>query len=139
MLDNLKKFSLTNKIATIYEGIELSYCSLYKRIQALAWYLLDNYNTDKPIVIYGDKENDMIVAFFACIIAKKTYVTLPSVYPKNRLDYIIKDCCPDIMFNASNNKYFDNEEIKEINSNDVDKFIDLYKNKQELEYKNDEV
>lgn len=133
MLENLKYLSQTNKIAALFEHDELSYRDLYYRTQALAHFLMDNTDVNEPIAIYGDKENDMIVAFFACILIKKTYIALPSVYPGERLDLIIGDCNPDVIFNATSNKY-NSKEIKEINSKDIDEYLDLYRGCKEIEY-----
>lgn len=135
LLRNLKKYAQTERLALNDGSASLSYKDLYKRSQALARHLLENYNTDKPLAIYGDKENDIIVGTFAAIYAKKTYVIIPDIYPTQRLEYIMQDCDADLVFSTSKNDYIFNGK-ETIYSEDVDKYVNKYSSYDDVEYDN---
>lgn len=101
LLRNLPRYAKTDRIAINCGGEITTYAQLYERITALALHLRKNCLTGKPVAIYGDRGSDMVVGFFASILAHKTYVCLPSVYPRDRLEYIMKDCDADLLINAT--------------------------------------
>lgn len=132
LLEKVKEYSNTDYIAINDGDKTLGFKELFERSQAFAWYLRDNYDLNRPIAIYGDKENDIIIAAFGALYAKKTYVIIPDIYPIDRVNYILKDCNPDLVFNVSNkDSSFDCGKI--ININDVESIYEEYRNREELQ------
>lgn len=130
LIENLRKFSQTNKIATYSGDIFLSYKDLYERAKSLGFYIRDNYQNNKPVAIYGEKETDMLVAIVAAFIAKKTYVVLPDNYPIERLKYILKDCDADLLINISSKDFIETD-LDKLYSKDIDKFVEDYKDRED--------
>lgn len=47
-----------------------------------------NKNNNIPLVIYGHKEIDFVIAIYACLLHKIPFIPVDNIYPKSRLDYI---------------------------------------------------
>lgn len=128
LIENLRKFAKTDKIAVYSGDVFLTYKDLYERSKALAFKIKDTYQTDKPVGIYGEKETDIIVSIVAAVVAKKTYVILPDNYPIERLQYILKDCDADLLINVSKHN-FDETNLNTIYSKDIDELVNEYKDR----------
>jgi len=101
-LKALYDFSLTDRIAH-YDGNEsLSFTELWKRSENVACILIEKYPSKNPVVIYGDKENDMLSCMLGAMKAGKPYVCIPNYYPVQRLSEIIEDCHAEVIFSPSN-------------------------------------
>lgn len=90
-LELLKNWSSTDRIAAVDPaGKELSYKDLEERSEALATDWLENYPDGSPILICGDKENDLITCMFAGLKSNHPYIFVPDYYPVKRITEIYR-------------------------------------------------
>ncbi len=133
LLENVKKFKDSGRMA-VYCGKEgMSYNELWKKIEAIAWFIRENYNSKKPVAIYGDKENNMLPCMFAAVKAGKPYVILSSVYPEDHIKYILSDAEPDLIFSPSG-KALKVDNTKIYNNEFIENLVDKYSNYPEFSY-----
>jgi len=83
------------RVAHHHDNAALSYASLEKRSNSAALWLQELNKTREierqtPIVVYGHKENEMIVLFFACIKVGCPYIPVDTSVPPERLRHIIE-------------------------------------------------
>lgn len=67
---------------------ELTYGQLWEQSENLAAWLIENSNNDKPIMVYGHKNPQMIVCFLACAKSGRAYCPVDISMPKNRIEEI---------------------------------------------------
>ncbi|MDU5111025.1 MAG: D-alanine--poly(phosphoribitol) ligase subunit DltA [Clostridium sp.] len=102
ILENIKLYSKENRVAAVVDGEELTYKELEKRSNALAYYLLKEFNEDRtPVVLYGNKENDMLVAMMAALKSGRAYVPVDITFPKDRIENILKEVNPKVVINCT--------------------------------------
>ena len=80
--------------ALVFEEISLTYSQLNEQSNRLAHYLRDNYSDISKGVNIGvllDRSLESVVAMIGVIKSGYCYVPINSSYPKDRIDYIIKD------------------------------------------------
>lgn len=92
LLENLKKFAKTDKMVAINETERLSYAQLWENSEAFAAYMKKHCDDKSPVIIIGDKQNEILSFFFGAIKSCHPYVFVPSHYPVNRILEILKDC-----------------------------------------------
>jgi len=81
-----------NNIAVIFEDKKLTYRELNEKANGLARYLIENGITNNSIVgIMVPRSLEMIVAMFGILKSGAAYLPLDPTYPKNRIEYILKD------------------------------------------------
>lgn len=81
------------RIAHNYRGHYLTYEQLKKYSDALAVWILDNLEEGErrsPIIVYGHKENEMLISFLACIKSGHPYVPVDTSVPLERVLQIIE-------------------------------------------------
>lgn len=133
LLENVKNYKDSDRMA-VYCGKEgMSYNELWKKIEAIAWFIRENYNNKKPVAIYGDKENNMLPCMFAAVKAGKPYVILSSVYPEDHIKYIVSDSKPDLIFSPSS-KALEVDNTKIYNNEFIENLVDKYSNYPEFSY-----
>lgn len=102
ILENIKKFSEENRIASICDGDVLTYNQLEKYSEAFASYIVKKVSPNNtPIVIYGNKDNMILVAMIAALKSGRAYVPLDITLPIDRVNKIIEDVNPEIIVNLS--------------------------------------
>lgn len=79
-----------NKKAIIGADETLNWTDFKTRVEQLASYLIKEVKDDKPIIVYGHKEANMVVSFYACMLAQRTYIPVDIIYPKERIEAIIE-------------------------------------------------
>lgn len=77
-----------NKLAYINNDSSLTYKELVDKASILAT-KLKTYK-ENNIVLYGHKELFMPISILACVLSNKTYIPIDYLYPKNRIDNILK-------------------------------------------------
>lgn len=61
ILDSIEKFAKTERAAVKCLGNELTYKELNENSDKIAKYLLEEFKSDRtPIIIYGNKENEIL-------------------------------------------------------------------------------
>jgi D-alanine--poly(phosphoribitol) ligase subunit 1 len=79
-----------DRLACIHRDESLSYRQLWDRSDALAvWISTIIPNDNSPIIVYGHKQPNMLVAFFACVKAGHAYIPIDEALPPDRIYRII--------------------------------------------------
>lgn len=83
------------RVAHYHNSSALSYATLEKASSSVALWLQELNNSrgierQTPVVVYGHKENEMLVLFLACIKAGHPYIPVDSSVPTERLRQIIE-------------------------------------------------
>jgi len=134
ILENFKKYS--NEIA--YKSLDncVTYEQLYNYVKNIYSYILNSNLDNKRIIIYGHKEEFMLASFLACSFAGATYIPIDSYMAIDRVNNIISEANPDIIFNISGKSIYNKsykivelEELKELCSikNDTTNLVPLMK------------
>lgn len=125
ILENIKTYSKENRIAAIVDGNQLTYKDLEDNSNGLAYYLLNEFKDDRtPVVIYGNKENDMLITMIAALKSGRAYVPVDVTFPKDRIENILKEVQPKIVINCTtNNLEIDNNILS---LEDLNKIYEMY-------------
>ncbi|WP_252231654.1 D-alanine--poly(phosphoribitol) ligase subunit DltA [Clostridium sp. ZBS15] len=121
ILEGIKKFSKSNRVALTCDGEFMTYKELDYISESVASFLLEEFNNDRtPIIIYGNKENLMMAVMIAALKSGRAYVPIDISYPQERVEAIISEVNSKIIIDFSEGNIFDNilvlkeKEIKEI-------------------------
>ena len=125
LLDELESLKDSEDLAIRQREETITYKELWRRSEVLSGYFAEKNTAGKPIVIYGDKEIDFVVAMHAALKTGVAYVPVDISYPVQRLVKITQQVEADIVINFSGNKVFDGETI-ELNYGGVKKIYDEY-------------
>ena len=81
-----------NAIAVVYENVRLTYAELNRRANQLAHYLRANgVEPDVPVGISIERGVEMMIGLLGILKAGGAYVPLDPAYPKERLDFMLRD------------------------------------------------
>ncbi len=98
ILQKVKELSFSDKIAAISPEGYLTYAQLEQDSEALASFLLQEFpEDDSPVMIWGDKENDMLSCVLAALKIGRSYVMVPNYYPEQRVCQIANSCEPHVI------------------------------------------
>lgn len=127
-IDNYAKDD--NLIARIYNDEVLTYSQLKEKSDALACYIIKKYGEDKkPIVVFGHKEHEMIIAFLACVKAGHPYIPIDNSTPINRVIEIIRNSNCELVINIGDVNLEGENNIHNINKEEVENIINVYSGK----------
>jgi len=113
ILESIDKFAKTERIAVRCLDKELTYKQLKDYSDKIATYLLEEFKDDKtPIVIYGNKENEILPIMMGALKSGRAYVPLDISFPEDRISQIIGEVNPKIIFNCTDNSIDSNNKIK---------------------------
>jgi D-alanine--poly(phosphoribitol) ligase subunit 1 len=111
LLLKIKEHAIDKRMAVICDGEELTYEKLDKLSDAFAAYMIEKYKDDKsPIVIYGNKNNLILVLIVAALKSGKAYVPLDVTFPIERVNQVIKEVNPKVIVNFTDN-FIDNKDV----------------------------
>jgi D-alanine--poly(phosphoribitol) ligase subunit 1 len=79
------------------EGQTYTYGQLVARANQLAAYLEETLKSHGPIMVYGELEFDMLVAFFAASKTGRAYIPIEYTTPKERIELILAVATPDLI------------------------------------------
>lgn len=122
LLRGIEKFSETSRIAVRCLDKQLTYKQLNEYSDKIAIYLLKEFKDDRtPILIYGNKENQILPLMIGALKSGRAYVPLDVTFPESRVKQIIDEVKPRIIFNFTKNslELIDVLEIKENEVNDI--------------------
>lgn len=72
--------------AHIHREDTVTYGDLFLKSNRLANYLIDKFGRDKtPIIVFGHKQNEMLICFLACVKAGHAYIPVDSSLPAGRV------------------------------------------------------
>ncbi|CAF4550331.1 unnamed protein product [Rotaria sp. Silwood2] len=94
-----------DKIAVVYEDVQLTYRELNERANRLAHYLrsISNIHPDDLIALILDKSELMIISILGVWKSGAAYVPMDPNYPDQRIEFILKDTKAKIVI--ANMKY----------------------------------
>lgn len=92
------------KLAVIGENRSLTWSDFHVEVDKLAAFLTENgwANAKQPVLIYGHKEAEMLVAIYTCIHLGLTYIPADVIYPMSRLERIVSIANVNLVLNCSN-------------------------------------
>lgn len=104
VLESIDKFSKTSRVAVRCLDKQLTYKQLKEYSDKIAMYLLKEFKDDRtPILIYGNKENQILPLMIGALKSGRAYVPLDITFPENRVKQIIDEVKAKIIFNFTNN------------------------------------
>ncbi|CAF4529291.1 unnamed protein product, partial [Rotaria socialis] len=110
----------SEKIAVVYEDVQLTYRELNEKANQLAHYLrsICDIQPDDLIALFLDKNELMIVAILGVWKSGAAYIPIDPSYPEKRIQFILEDTKAKIII--SNKKYLTRMEPYEMIKIDVD-------------------
>ena len=94
--------------------------------EAIGCFLCEEIEQDnKPIVLYGNKENIMMAVMIGALKSGRAYIPIDISYPKERVDRIIEEVKPDVLFDFSEGNTFN--DIRVICNSDIKVIYEKYK------------
>ena len=126
ILESIKRYAQISRIALVCDEEEMTYKELDNLSEAVGSFLIEEIGDNKkPIVLYGNKENMMMAVMIGALKSGRAYIPIDISYPKERVDTIIEEVKPDILFDFSEGNIFSG--IKVIYKHDIDKIYEKYK------------
>lgn len=120
ILENIKKFAEQGRIAVICDGEQLSYSELDRFSDAFASYIINEFGeNNSSVVIYGNKDNLILVSMIAALKSGRAYIPLDITVPIERVEQILDDVKPVIFIN------FTEEDVKYNNSLNKEMLISI--------------
>jgi amino acid adenylation domain-containing protein/thioester reductase-like protein len=120
-----------DKIALVCEDTNLTYKELNKKANVLAYYLKNVMNIKKGdiVAIILEKNINQIVAIFAIMKLGATYLPILNSWPRERIDYILKDSDANLVI-VDKDTYIDSYKNfnKIVNVNNIDYNINIKDN-----------
>lgn len=98
ILEKLKDYAKTNRIALINREESLSFTALDAQSDAFAAWLLAQCGDDRtPVVIYGHKETAFLPCIFGALKSGRGYVPIEGSVPAARAAQIVADISPRVV------------------------------------------
>ncbi|REC41714.1 non-ribosomal peptide synthetase, partial [Chryseobacterium pennipullorum] len=81
------------RVAVVYQDVQISYRELNERSNRLANYLIDTYNLqpDDIVPLCLERSENMLIAILAVLKSGAAYVPMDASYPAERVSHILKD------------------------------------------------
>lgn len=122
-----------NKIAVVFEGIEVTYKELNEKSNQLANFLINNgLKKGDVVALMIDKSIEMVIGILGILKSGGTYLPIDRDYPKNRIEYILKDANVNLLVdsntfsNANLYKKYSKSNIDLKNNNSEDSAYIMY-------------
>ncbi|WP_092924701.1 D-alanine--poly(phosphoribitol) ligase subunit DltA [Romboutsia hominis] len=127
IIEGIKKYANTDRIALKCNDESLSYKDLDKYSEAIALYLKEIHEDNTPIVIYGNKENMIMACMIGALKSGRAYVPLDISFPLDRVYDVTGEIKPKVVFNFSEVNL---EGLNVVNENELKEIIKKYENKE---------
>ncbi|MBW6408707.1 D-alanine--poly(phosphoribitol) ligase subunit DltA [Clostridium weizhouense] len=125
ILNGIKRYSESERIALTCDGVSMTYRELDNVSECVAGFLLKELGDDRtPIIIYGNKENLMMAVMMSALKSGRAYIPIDISYPKERVDAIISEVNPKILIDFSEGNTFDN--IRVLRENKIHEIVKEY-------------
>jgi D-alanine--poly(phosphoribitol) ligase subunit 1 len=129
ILEGIKKYAESSRIALHCDGEDMNYKELNSISECIANFLLKEIGEDNtPIVIYGNKENLMMAVMIGALKSGRAYVPIDISYPKERVDIIIDEVKPKVLFDFSSGNVFNN--IRVLRDTNINNIVAKYANQE---------
>ncbi len=111
-----------DKLAHIWRENTLTYAQLSQWSDRLANYITQKFCGDRsPVIVYGHKQNEMLVSFLGCVKAGHAYIPISSSLPTDRISAIVESsksklmiCIDDISSDLIDNEVLDCKALSDI-------------------------
>lgn len=96
-----------NKVAVVYEGINLTYSELNQKANQFAHHLNGKYKikANDVIAVIADRSERTLIALLGILKAGGAYLPIDPMYPKERIDYILDDSGAELIILDTENAY----------------------------------
>ena len=101
ILDELKKRSESEKTAIIHRDRRLSFKELWEGSEKIAKYIKDNTSTQNPILIYGNKDVEIVQIMMGTLKSGRAYVPIDITFPEERVRQISEITNAELLFNIT--------------------------------------
>lgn len=99
LLDELEKRKGSDEIAVCHRENQISFMELWGKSEHLAVWIEENLKTKAPIVIYGNKDIEILITMVAALKTGRAYVPLDITFPEKRVKEIICETEAEVIFN----------------------------------------
>lgn len=100
ILHSIKKYAKEGRLAAVCDGEKLTYDDLDRMSDAIAAYFIKEFGQDRsPIVIYGNKDNLILVLMLAALKSGRAYVPLDVTFPIERVKQVINEVDAKVVVN----------------------------------------
>lgn len=132
IIEGIKRFAKTDRIALKCDGEELSYKNLDSYSESIGAYLKEIHGDldNTPIVIYGNKDNLIMACMIGSLKSGRAYVPLDISFPLDRVLTVTEEVTPKIVFNFSNLEKSKFGDVNVINKDELIEIIDKYKDRE---------
>jgi amino acid adenylation domain-containing protein/non-ribosomal peptide synthase protein (TIGR01720 family) len=115
-----------DKVAVIFKDQKLTYGELIKRADCIAKKLTSEFEvkSDDFIAIISEKSLELMIGIYGILKAGGAYVPLDSSYPKERIEFILGDCCPVAVLKGPGNSDFETK-VKQIDLCDNSNYVEV--------------
>lgn len=110
IIDGVKKYSKTDRLAVVCKDTELSYKDLDRYSDIIANYIMSKYDEKIPVGIYGNKERLILPCMIGSLKSGRAYVPMDISFPEQRVRDVISAVKPNILFDFSDETFFYNED-----------------------------
>ena len=101
LLDELKKRKNDDATAIIHRDNRVSYAELWKMSEIIAGWMEANLSTKAPVLIYGDKDAEIIETMVAALKTGRAYIPIDVTFPAERVKRIAEITDAEVLFNLS--------------------------------------
>lgn len=101
ILDALKQRKNDSRKAIVYKDDDITYSDLWQKSELVANWIIKNTITNKPILIYGNKDIDIVVVMIAALKVGRAYVPIDVTFPEERVKAIAAITESELIFNIS--------------------------------------
>lgn len=110
ILDELKnKKAIEDSFAIIHRDSKITYRDLWDHSEKIAHWMEVNLNTDAPVLIYGNKDIEIVIVMIAALKTGRAYVPIDVTFPIDRVRKIAEITDAEVLFDMTNEREFINE------------------------------
>ena len=128
LLEELKARKDSNHLAMIYRGKKITYRELWNESEKAAYWITQNSKTKNPVLIYGNKDIEILIVIVAALKTGRAYVPVDITFPVGRLQKIASITEAEILFNFSHIEIPEVMCERDIHIVDTEAFSGLLKN-----------
>lgn len=101
LLDELESRKTSDSLAIVCREDSLSYKMLWEHSESIAHFLQNNFQTKSPVIIYGNKDVEILPVMIAALKSGRAYVPVDITFPVDRLKKICEKTQAEVVFNFS--------------------------------------
>lgn len=110
ILDELKnRKKIEDSFAIIHRDNKITYKDLWEYSEKIAYWMENNLNTDAPVLIYGNKEIEIVEVMIASLKTGRAYVPIDVTFPIDRVKKIAEITEAEVIFDLTDGGEFATE------------------------------